>query len=385
MNKRAVQKFLKKMNKTKSYSELASSIADGFISTIDASACWNGMLDAATNQVITRKSKITDKLNKEKLSEIKNIKQTVADLYENFVIEDIYEYLAMISKENKIILPITHKNNFVGYIGIMGNDSNFHIKNIDNADILLEFINARYEIISLIEEKKRTLQERTEFLAGISHEFKTPLNSIMGFSDILQQRTQNPQDEKFLRNISQSSMYLMELIQSILDYSHSEYKPIDLKIERVRPKQIIEAILENFEEIRKEKNITFNYTLGDIIINADLTRIKQVIYNLISNAIKFSKDNSIISIVTYVSDKQEFIFEIQDKGDGINRKDIGKIFNFFSQVDHNRIEHKQGSGIGLALCKKILHAHGGDIFVKSKPHFGSTFWFSIPIEAISTY
>ena len=380
MNKNAVQKFLKKINRTKSYSELAGAIADGFISIMDASACWSGILDIATSQITSRKSKTTEKINSEMLGEIKDIKQTVLDLYENFVIEDIYDYFSMISYGNKIILPIMYKNNFAGYIGIISNDAEFHNKNSDMANILLETINSRYEIISLIEEKKRTLKERTEFLAGISHEFKTPLNSIIGFSDILAERTQNPQDAKYLENICQSSMYLMELIQNILDYSHSEYKPLELKLERIRPKQIIENTIKNFEEIRKEKNITFNYTLGDIIINADSAKLKQVIYNLISNALKFSKENSIISIVTYVNEKQEFIFEIQDKGDGINKKDIGKIFNFFTQINKQQMNSQQGQGIGLALCKKILHAHRGDIFVKSKPRHGSTFWFSIPVN-----
>lgn len=382
MDKTAVQKFLKKINRTKSYSELASTIADGFINITDAAACWSGILDAATNQITSRKSKSAEKFNSEIHTEIKNIKQTVLDLYDNFVIEDIYDYFAMISHGNKIILPITYKNNFAGYIGIINNNQDFHNKNSDIADILLESINARYEIISLIEEKKRILQERTEFLAGISHEFKTPLNSIIGFADILTERTQNQQDAKYLENISQSSMYLMELIQNILDYSHSEYKPLELKLERIRPKQIIENTLINFEEIRKEKNITFNYTLGDIIINADAAKLKQVIYNLISNAIKFSKENSTISIVTYVNEKQEFIFEIQDKGDGINKKDISKIFNFFTQVNKQQMNSQHGQGIGLALCKKILHAHRGDIFVKSKPRHGSTFWFSIPVNLI---
>lgn len=385
MNKKAVLKFLKKINKAKSYNELVTFITEGFTDTINASACWCGMLDAATNQILTQKSNITNKVDENTGSEINNIRQTVLDLYENFVIEDIYDYISMLSKGNKIILAIQFKNNFIGYIGMISDSASFHDKNIETANIILECIIARYEIIALIEEEKRTLQERTEFLAGISHEFKTPLNSIMGFTDILSERVESPQEKKFLQNISQSSLYLMELIQSVLDYSHSEYKPIDLKIQRIRPKQIIESTLENFEEIRKGKNITFNYTIADVIINADLTRVKQVIYNLISNALKFSKENSVISIVTYINEKEEFIFEIQDKGEGINQKDLGKIFNFFTHGSHNPIDHKQGSGIGLALCKKILHAHGGDIFVKSKPHHGSTFWFSIPIEAKNPY
>ena len=130
--------------------------------------------------------------------------------------------------------------------------------------------------------------------------------------------------------------------------------------------------------MRKEKNITFNYTLSDITINADPLRFKQLIYNLISNAIKFSKENSSISIVSYIDSNKDFIFEIKDTGDGICKKDLGKIFTFFTQVNRSQLKRQQGSGVGLAVCKKIVNAHNGEINVKSRLHYGSTFWFSIP-------
>ena len=170
----------------------------------------------------------------------------------------------------------------------------------------------------------------------------------------------------------------MDLIKNVLDYARSEYSPMELKIEKFRPKKIISDIIWSFDEMRKEKNITFNYTLSDIIISADLIRFKQLVYNLISNALKFSKTNSSISIITYLNRKQEFIFEIKDNGDGISKKDMSKIFNFFTQVNRSQLKRQQGSGVGLALCRKILNAHGGKIFVKSKFHYGSTFWFTIP-------
>ena len=132
--------------------------------------------------------------------------------------------------------------------------------------------------------------------------------------------------------------------------------------------------------MRKEKNLTFNYTLSDVTITADPLRFKQLVYNLISNAIKFSKENGVISIVSYINTNKEFIFEIKDSGDGISKKDLCKIFTFFTQVNRSQLKRQQGSGVGLAVCKKIAKAHGGDIFVKSRLHYGSTFWFVIPQE-----
>lgn len=93
--------------------------------------------------------------------------------------------------------------------------------------------------------------------------------------------------------------------------------------------------------------------MSDVIIKADLIRFKQLVYNLISNAVKFSKENSTISIVTFVNNKKEFTFEIKDRGDGISKKDQAKIFNFFTQVNRSQLKRQQGSGVGLALCRKL--------------------------------
>ena len=378
METRAILNFLEEINSAKNFKELADLINNNFIKYNKALCCWCEMMDIFTNQIEISKLKNTKFCDENLLKRVEDIRQTVLDLYENFEIQDIDEFIITTSQKNTILHPIIFRNNFIGYFGMIGEDDNFYEKNYENIKFIGAFINSKFEILSMLEEKKRSTLERTEFLAKISHEFKTPLNSIMGFTEILSQKINEPEHLNFLNNISQSSIYLMKLIQNILDYSQSEYKPFNLKIEKLRPKIIIENVLQNFEEIRKEKNIIFNYTLSDIILEADMLMLKQVIYNLISNAIKSSKNNSIISIVTYVNDKKEFIFEIQDKGEGMNKEELRKIFNFFSTVELNQSNCQ--TNIGLALCRKILQAHGGEIFVKSKPHHGSTFWFSVPIE-----
>ena len=380
MNKKAIYKFLKKINTAKSNKALAEIINQGFIDITGALACWTGLINWGTNQIEVKKIKETEKLkaNKNLVSEVKKIRQIAFDYYKDFEMEDLNEYLELTSKKNIILKPLIYRNNSLGYIGMISDDENFNKKNIEIVNILLEYIYSRLEIMSLYEERKRSGRERIEFLASIAHEFKTPLNSIMGFSDLLAEKFQKTDNEKYLNNISKSSAYLMRLIQNILDYTKNEYGTIDLKPEKIRAKEIIDDIILSFDEIRKEKNITFNYTLSDITIKADLIRFKQLVYNLISNAIKFSKENSSISIVTFLNNKKEFTFEIQDKGDGISKRDLAKIFNFFTQVNRSELKRKQGSGVGLAICKKIARSHGGDLYVKSKLHQGSTFWFTIP-------
>ncbi len=380
MNKRAIYNFVKKINTATNEKEFANLVNQGLLEITKASACWIGLANWETNKIEINKLKTTEEYRKNKklALDIKKIRQTISDFYNNFDIEDLNEYITFISENNQIIKTINYRNNTLGYIGLIGNDENFYKNNIDTVNILVEFINNKLEILSLNEEKEKNSRSRMEFLASISHEFKTPLNSIIGFSSLLVEKFKDTENEKYINNINQSAQFLMGLIQNVLDFSRSEYKPLELHKENFRPKKVINDIIWSFDEMRKEKNITFNYTLSDITINADPLRFKQLIYNLISNAIKFSKENSSISIVSYIDSNKDFIFEIKDTGDGICKKDLGKIFTFFTQVNRSQLKRQQGSGVGLAVCKKIVNAHNGEINVKSRLHYGSTFWFSIP-------
>lgn len=382
MNKKAIYNFVKKINTAKNLKDIAEITNSELLQLTNASAVWISLINWNNNQVEIKKLLSTERFKQDKVlqKEVRNIRRTITDFYNNFGIEEIYEHLAYMSNQNKILMPIIYRNNILGYTGLISNDKNFNKNNIADIELLMEYISARLEIITLYDEKQRTSKERTEFLASVSHEFKTPLNAIIGFCDLLCEKVEGEDNLKYLENISKNSIYLMSLIKNILEYAKSDSQPLTIKRVRIRTKKIITEILENFDEIRKEKKVSFNYTLSDIIINADLIKFKQLVYNLVSNALKFSRENSSISIVTYVNRKKEFIFEIRDKGDGISKKDITKIFNFFTQVNRSELKRQQGSGVGLALCRKILQAHGGEIYVKSKLHQGSTFWFTIPLK-----
>ena len=204
MNKKAINKFVKKINTAKTNKELADIINQGFMDITGAQACWTGLINWETNQIEVRKIKSSTDFQKNKKlsSDVKEIRQTAYDYYKNFEIEDLNEYLELSSKKNIILLPLIYRNNSLGYIGMISEDDNFNKKNIETVNIILEYISSRLEIISLYEERKRSGRERIEFLASISHEFKTPLNSIMGFSDLLAENFQGTENEKYLNNIS---------------------------------------------------------------------------------------------------------------------------------------------------------------------------------------
>lgn len=278
-------------------------------------------------------------------------------------------------KEWQISVPIVY-NDINGVIALKSKNENFYKENIRQIQVIAENIGLMLENITLIEDLKERNRFKMEFLAGISHEFKTPLNSIMGFAEVLKQKCDEPDSYKYLCNIAQSSKYLITLIQDVLDVTRSQYKPLELYYEVFKPKDVILEILPTFEELLKEKNINLTYTLLDITVNADLKRFKQLIYNFVSNSIKFNRNDGKINIVNYV-DEGKYVFEITDTGDGISKKDYCKIFEFFSQVNADRLKRQVGSGVGLALCKTIVNAHKGKISFKSRKGSGSTFWFAI--------
>lgn len=380
-NIKPVYKFLKKLHTLKTYKDLSKEVIVELLNITDALACWICLVNPATSKTELKKFHYAPSYEKN-LSlkeEVENIHVISSELLtSNFEAEDALDYFYSTSKNDRIIEPIIYRENLLGYIALIGRKDSFHDEFKDIVGIIIENINSRLEIISLYEDKARSMKERVEFLASISHEFKTPLNSIIGFSDILKSKSLENENYKYIDNISKSSRFLLSLIQDTLDLSRAESAPMELRYQKFRPKEVISDIIWSFEETRLEKNLEFNYTLSDVEISADLKRFQQLIYNLISNAIKFSHTGGIITIVTYINEHKEFVFEIKDNGDGISKKDSGVIFNFFSQVNRNQLKRQQGSGVGLAICKTITKAHGGDINFKSRLHHGSTFWFTIP-------
>ena len=381
LTEKNICKFLKKINTLTSSKELAKFTAFEFLNLTGAEASCFCLLSSVTNTIEIKTYAYAEgkKKNSRLVHTIEKISKVGVDmLTNNFENEDIIEYLNSISKDQIIIEPIYYKNTVLGFVALANRNRNFKKRNALLVETLMESVNSRIEIISLNDELKRTNQEKVQFLASISHEYKTPLNSIIGFSDMLKSEMEGTKNFKYIDNISKSSRFLLSLIQDILDMARSEYKQLELKYETFRPKDIIKDIIYSFDEVIKEKNIKFSYTLMDVEITADLKRFKQLIFNLISNAVKFNKNGGKIVVVTYVDEHKNYIFEIKDSGDGIRKKDYDKIFNFFSQVNRNKLKRQQGSGVGLALCKVITDAHKGDIGFKSRLNNGSTFWFSLP-------
>lgn len=377
-----VNSLLKKLNAVKQKQEVCKTMCEGFLKLTNSQICYCCFFNQDNGSIeVSRLSHKAEFFNKKSLL---NLIEKINTKCFNFIVKSIpldiiSEYFENLSDKKSIIIPLLSEKSIIGYLMLKKENNTFYKENYHFINIFPEHIVLKLENISLYQESEKQNKRKIEFLAGISHEFKTPLNAIIGFTEILQSSEQDSEKYKYINNILQSAKHLGTLIQDVLDVSKAQYKTLELNYSQFSTKDEINNILATFEPILNEKNIKLNYTLTDIKISSDIKRFRQLIYNLVSNAIKFNKQNGTINILTYVNE-DKFFFEIEDTGDGISKKNYDKIFGFFSQVNRSQLKRQQGSGVGLAVCKMIIDAHNGEINFKSKLKYGSTFWFNLPLQ-----
>lgn len=227
---------------------------------------------------------------------------------------------------------------------------------------------------------------KSEFLANMSHELRTPLNAVMGFSTLLQDEISGRLNEKqkhYVDNVLEGSNFLLELIDDILDISKIEAGKMELIIENMHVAPVMNEVLHLVKEKASRHNVIIKKEIdpGLEMIKADPKRFKQILFNLLNNAIKFSKPESGIVTLTAKRDKDMAVISISDTGIGIKEENIGKLFNEFEQLDSGITKKYGGTGLGLSISKKLVEMQGGRISVESKFGEGSTFAFELPIVA----
>ena len=224
---------------------------------------------------------------------------------------------------------------------------------------------------------------KSSFLASMSHELRTPLNSIIGFADVLREKTFGPLNDrqaKYLSNISISGKHLLKLIDDILDLSKVETGKMEFNPEEFSVPETFEEIKVTLAPLALKRNIKMVWeTEGELkSMTADRTKFKQILYNLIDNAIKFTPENGLIKIVTWVSEENISI-SVTDSGPGISIDDQKKLFEPFTQLGRFESREQPGTGLGLVIVKKYVEMHGGTVRVESKTGTGSRFSFMIPL------
>jgi len=231
-----------------------------------------------------------------------------------------------------------------------------------------------------ITEIRRLETIRSDFVANVSHELKTPLTSIKGFIETLLEGAIDDKENSrnFLMIIQEHAERLNNLVNDLLSLSYLESKEITLDTKNVSLRKLVEGIVLGFKAQLKKKNIEIKNELpANLSVKADENRIEQVFTNLIDNAIKFNKDKGTIKIYNQDADGKIKII-VMDSGIGIPEKDIPRIFERFYRVDKARSRELGGTGLGLSIVKHIVELHRGTVGVESTEDFGSKFWITLP-------
>lgn len=240
---------------------------------------------------------------------------------------------------------------------------------------------ALIDATSTAEAANRT---KSEFLANMSHELRTPLNSIIGFSDMLLEGTVgdlNEKQTKYIKNVSTSGRHLLTVINDILDLSKVDSGRMKILYEKFTINEVLDDVKNTLAHFAISRSITLNFETepGLREIYADKLKLKQILYNLVSNAIKFTPEKG--SVYISASARSDMLHvEVRDTGIGINADDQKKLFTAFTQLDSAYSRKYQGTGLGLVLVKKFVEMHEGSVWVESETGKGSNFMFEIPFQ-----
>lgn len=226
-------------------------------------------------------------------------------------------------------------------------------------------------------------EAKSLFLANMSHEIRTPMNSVIGMAALLRDTTLTREQAEFVNTIEHSGAVLLALVNDILDLSKIEAGKVELEKQPFQLNQCLDEVLEITAHAAANKNLELNYLITaavPVLIVGDMTRLRQILVNLVSNAIKFTEHGEVLISVDAASlgdDCYELTFAVKDTGIGIPADAVNRLFQTFQQVDASTTRRFGGTGLGLAIAKRLSELMGGAIWLESKEGSGSTFYFTI--------
>lgn len=254
----------------------------------------------------------------------------------------------------------------------------------------MEFIdNYANEILKLKEEAERANRAKTTFLANMSHEIRTPMNAVMGLAELIMQRGTDDVVKKYAKDIKRSSNGLLNIINGILDISKIEAGKMEILPEPYFAQSLFADTMVIIAQVIKEKNLRLETDIDENIpyqMYGDAIRLREILLNLLNNAVKYTNEGTISFSAKVMSDNGEWVrlaFHVKDTGIGIKEEDLSKLFKQFEQLDMNRNKGIEGTGLGLAIVKELVILMQGTIEVKSEYGKGSEFIVTIPQKKMS--
>lgn len=238
-------------------------------------------------------------------------------------------------------------------------------------------------IISVI----RDISQRTLLLGVVAHELRGPLALLKGFSEVILEDLHNLDQKevaKYLKSVNSTAVRLFTLLNELLDVTSIELGQISLVLEPIDLRELIDTQLIGYTYLARKKNITLNKQLPTeaLICHCDALRVAQVISNFVDNAIKYSEPDSAVKIVAERQGLAVWV-GVTDSGPGIKPDEVDQLFKNFGKASARPTGGEKSTGLGLAICKKIIEAHHGEISVKTDQQQGAVFWFSLPIASVS--
>ncbi|MFP4111078.1 MAG: ATP-binding protein, partial [Desulfonatronovibrio sp.] len=230
-------------------------------------------------------------------------------------------------------------------------------------------------------------QAKSEFLANMSHEIRTPINGIMGMMQLLQMTKLSPDQKEYVGTAISAARRLTRLLSDILDLSRIEAGKIELREEELDISELRDSLNETFAATAREKNIALEYDIKDSLprkIMGDSVRVRQILFNLVGNALKYTDKGKISLMIYPVSKDQQndfrVLFSVKDTGIGISEEKLKDLFEPFVQVDGSHTRKYQGAGLGLSIVRKLVQLMNGNLSVESTPGQGTTVHVALPLK-----
>jgi signal transduction histidine kinase/ActR/RegA family two-component response regulator len=296
-----------------------------------------------------------------------------------------------------IHVPMGYRGQVIGYTGLLSVTDPFpwtdrEVEILHSLGELVAMSRARsqaeIDIRRAKEISETASQAKSRFLSSMSHELRTPLNGILGFADLLRGQYFGPLNEKqanFIQQIDDAGKHLLSLINDLLDIAKIDSGQMHLDTEEVDVAEAVQSVLSIMtpQFVKKSIRVESRIAPPGAMLIADLRKLKQILFNLLSNAAKYTPDGGTIEVWSEIGQGPSMTLFVRDSGIGIKPDELHKIFSEFYQADKIRDNQLGGTGIGLSLTRRLTELHGGQIGVESELGKGSTFWVRFPPSRVS--